>query len=244
MNKILVVIVSILLLVAISYSYYENTKTEVFLTGKVVVFDVENISQNVNNNEDIIYVSSKSIGTLTFVKPNGEFAALGHSISDINFSVEGECYEAKFNSIKKSTQNNPGTIVAGIRERSKIGDVSNQSYCGVFGTVDKISSHDSIKIETANRYTVEKGQAYLLINFDGKGIEEYEVEITRVNFLSRTKNITITVKSPELLAKTGGIVQGMSGTPIVQNGRLIGAINCVNVYNPTEAYGIFVDKLL
>jgi len=244
MNKILVVIVSILLLVAISYSYYENTKTEVFLTGKVVVFDVENISQNVNNNEDIIYVSSKSIGTLTFVKPNGEFAALGHSISDINFSVEGECYEATFNSIKKSTPNNPGTIVAGIRERSKIGDVSNQSYCGVFGTVDKISSHDSIKIETANRYTVEKGQAYLLINFDGKGIEEYEVEITRVNFLSRTKNITITVKSPELLAKTGGIVQGMSGTPIVQNGRLIGAINCVNVYNPTEAYGIFVDKLL
>ena len=244
MSKILIVIVSILLLVAINYSYYENTKTEVFLTGKVVVFDVENISQNVNNNDDIIYVSAKSIGTLTFIKPNGEFAALGHSISSSNFSVEGECYKAKFNSIKKSSQNNPGTIVAGICKKSKIGDVSNQSYCGVFGTVDKISSHESIKIETANRYTVEKGNAYLLIDFDGNGIKQYEIEITGINYLARTKNITITVKSPELLARTGGIVQGMSGTPIVQNGRLVGAVNCVNVYNPTEAYGIFVDKLL
>ena len=73
---------------------------------------------------------------------------------------------------------------------------------------------------------------------------KYEVEITGINYLSFTRNLKITVKSPALISKTGGVVQGMSGTPIVQNGKLIGAINAVNTENPINAYGVFIDKLL
>ena len=75
-------------------------------------------------------------------------------------------------------------------------------------------------------------------------MKQYEIEITGINFFSFTKNLKISVKSPELIEKTGGIVQGMSGSPIIQNGKLIGAVNCVNVNNPLEAYGVFVDKLI
>jgi len=242
MNKTFVVIVLIIFFVLI-YSYYANLTTMVLLSGKVIAFDVENIAENVDNNGKTVNVSSQSIGTLTFIKPNGEFAALGHSISDSS-GVEGQCYGISFNSIKKSTPNNPGRIIASLNKNSKIGYVSEQSYCGVFGTINKIGSCASQEIETANRFSIKKGTAYLLTNLDGSGLKEYEIEITGINYLSFTKNLKITVKSQELINKTGGIVQGMSGTPIVQNGKLVGAINCVNTDNPLIAYGIFVDKLI
>lgn len=243
MNKFLTIFAIILLLAFAYYSYYENTVTEVFVTGKLIAFDVNNPIEKSNNN-NIINASSKALGTMTFIKQNGDFAALGHSISSSSLGYNENCYEVNLDKIKKSTDYNPGSIVATANEKKKIGHVSMQSYCGVFGTIEDISQHKSIQISTANRLNVKKGTAYLLMNIDGKGIKKYEVEITGVNFFSLTKNFRIIVKSPELINKTGGIVQGMSGTPVVQNGKLIGAINSVNIQNTREAYGIFVDKLL
>ena len=101
-----------------------------------------------------------------------------------------------------------------------------------------------MSINTGNRFDIKNGIAYILINLDGQGLKKYEVEITETNYFASTQNIRIKVKSQELINLSGGIVQGMSGAPLVQNEKLIGAINCVNTNNSLDAYAIFIDKLL
>lgn len=242
LERNLMILGFIVLFIFMIYNYYDNKRTEVYLTGKVVGFNTENIIEDIQaKNSKSVNTSYKSIGTMTFIKSTGEYAALGHSMPGQNF---GECYEIQFEDIKKSTENNIGRIIADIDEESKIGYFSKNSSYGVFGTVDNISTHRYKRIQTASRYEIEKGTAYILIDFDGTGIKEYEIEIEEINHLSFTKNIRISVKSEELIRKTGGIVQGMSGTPIVQNGKLIGAVNCVDIDNPLQAHGIFIDKLI
>ena len=242
MKKTIIFFFLLVVLFYVNYMFYESQITEVFLSGKVVAFNLENIKTNTINTKTI-NTSSQTVGTMTFIKQNGNFAALGHSISDDEV-LEGECYNIEFETIQKGTTEKPGTIVAHIDKDSEIGHLSKQSYCGLFGSVDTVDTHDLQKIQTENRYNITKGTAYLLIDFDGSGMKQYEIEITGINFFSFTKNLKISVKSPELIEKTGGIVQGMSGSPIIQNGKLIGAVNCVNVNNPLEAYGVFVDKLI
>lgn len=244
-TKIKIVILILLFVIGgISGSYYESKVTEVYLAGKVVAFDLEDVSSNMVSSGLVVNASYQSIGTMTFIKQNGDFAALGHPITENVDTVEGECYEIQINSIQKSTKNRVGQIIAEVDEDSEIGNVYKQSNCGIFGTVDNISNNEYKKIQTENRYNVETGAAYILIDIDGTGLQEYEVEITGIDFFSYTKNLRISVTSQELIKKTGGIVQGMSGTPIVQNGKLIGAINSVDISSPTKAYGIFIDKLL
>lgn len=231
-----------LLFIFMIYNYYDNQVTEVYLTGKVVGFNTENIVENIQKQDSkSVNASYKSIGTMTFIKSTGEYAALGHSMPGYSF---GECYEIKYEGIRKSTESNIGRIIANLDEDSKIGYISKNSNYGVFGSIDNINTHEYRRIKTASRYEIQKGTACILIDFDGTGIKEYEIEIEKINHLSFKKNIKISVKSEELIKKSGGIVQGMSGTPIVQNGKLIGAVNCVEIDNPLQAYGIFIDKLI
>ena len=232
----------VILFLFMIFNYYDNKITEVYLTGKVVGFNTENIIEDMKTGDNkSIHASYKSVGTMTFIKSTGEYAAVGHSMPGYDF---GECYEIKIQDIKKGTESNTGRIIANLDEDSKIGYVSKNSSYGVFGTVDNIGTHEYKRIKTASRFEIEKGTAYILIDFDGTGIKEYEIEIEGINYLAFTKNINISVKSEELIRKTGGIVQGMSGTPIVQNGKLIGAVNCVDIDNPLQAHGIFIDKLI
>lgn len=241
MRKLLFVISLIAILLFFSYTYYESKRTEVFLVGDIVGFNIDVYDYS---NEPIINTSSGSVGTLTFIKSNYEFAALGHSIAHENLSSQVNCYNVEFKGIKISTKNNIGSIVATIDENSKLGYLAKNSNFGVFGTIENISDFDCKKISTQNRYNINKGLAYVLIDFDGTGLKEYEIEIMQLDYFSPTKNIKFIVKSQDLLQETGGIVSGMSGAPIIQNGMLIGAINSVNSMNPLDAYGIFIDKLI
>lgn len=243
MKKVLYVLGIIIILISISYSYYESKKTEVFLAGRVVGFDLEYNGAGIHNTKgNNLYTSSKTVGTMTFIKQNGEFAAVGHGITGKKSA--GECYSVNFENIQKSGANSVGKIVASIDSSSKIGNISKESSYGVFGTADNISTQRYKKIKTENRYNIKNGTAYILIDFDGTGIKQYEVQITGINYFAHTKNIKISVTSQELINKTGGIVQGMSGSPLVQNGMLIGAINSVDIENPQEGYAIFIDKLI
>lgn len=100
------------------------------------------------------------------------------------------------------------------------------------------------KIKTENRFNIKKGDAYILLDIDNSGLKKYDVQIDEINYLFSTQNIGIKVTSEALIKMSGGIVQGMSGAPLIQNGNLIGAINCVNINDPLDAYAIFIDKLL
>ncbi len=247
MKKFIISILIITIILVGMYNYYEGKTTEVLLSGRVIGFDIKNLDDNINNeNKKTTKTSSKSVGTMTFIKKDsGEFAALGHSISKkINeIELEGECYEIEFDHVKRAKQDEAGRIIAEIRDDEKIGELSNGNQYGIYGKIDTVNK-DYQTIETANRFDVKLGQAYILIDVDGRGVQKYEVKVKQINYLAQTQNIRIEVKSEELIKLSGGIVQGMSGAPLVQNGKLIGAVNCVNTNNSLDGYAIFIDKLV
>lgn len=196
------------------------------------------------------------IGTLTYIDSNGEFGALGHGISDgetgeLLHLNKGRIYDASVVGIKKGTSGKPGEIEAVLhygKEYEK-GSVVSNSKCGIFGQLDTVNLEDytsePIWLEVAYKQEIKKGKAYLISNISGK-YESYEIEIDSVTMepMEQNKGISYHVTDKRLLEKTGGIVQGMSGSPIVQNGKMIGAVTHVLVNNPTKGYGIFIELML
>lgn len=247
MKKIIIFLLMMITIFAIMYCYYEKKTTEVYLSGQVIGFDIRNINEELNNeNSEMTKTSSKSVGTMTFVKKDSnEFSALGHSISEgtKTINLEGDCYGIEFDYVKRARDNEAGRIIAQINEDEKIGELTSGNQYGIYGRVAS-DDKDYQLIETGNRFDIKRDKAYILLNVDGRGIQEYEVEIKKINYFSRIQNIRIEVKSEELIGLSGGIVQGMSGAPLVQNGKLIGAVNCVNTNNSLDAYAIFIDKLM
>lgn len=245
--KKVILLISLIIIMFGSYYYYEEKTTEVLLSGKVVGFDIANLDVNSSNKtQNLTQTSSKSVGTITFInEENKKFVALGHSISEDKNKIDlvGSCYQIEFDHIKKGEKDTAGRIIAEIKETEKIGYIDGGNDYGIYGKIE-IEEKQCKKIETANRFDISRGTAYLLINLDGKGIRKYEIEITDISYLSKNQNIRIKVKSEELIKLAGGIVQGMSGAPIIQNGKLVGAVNCVNTKNSLDAYAIFIDKLI
>lgn len=193
------------------------------------------------------------IGTLTYIDENG-FGALGHSINDNDtgkiFKVcDGALYFARLLNIVKPEEDKPGKL-EGVIDYSKggiIGRINNNCGCGVSGY---ITSYGAEKIDTSEWIPVAKeeqvnlGEAYILTAISGVK-EYYKVEITDLDInSSNNKNLEIKIIDDRLLEKTGGIVQGLSGTPIIQNGRLIGAITHVFVNDATRGYGIYIGNML
>lgn len=191
--------------------------------------------------------SSMKIGTITFIKPETrEFVALGHSTiknQSKKSKIIGSCYDIELEGIEKGTKEAIGSIVATSDKNNQIGYIYYDSNYGIFGKVEQIEKNYPI-VETACWYKVKKGNATILMDLEGKGLESYEVEIVEVNYLHKNKNIKLKVTDKKLIEKTGGIIQGMSGTPLLQNGKLIGAINYVSAQDPSIAYAIFIDKLI
>lgn len=167
--------------------------------------------------------SSRKIGTVTFIKEStNEFAALGHPTvkeNSKNVSVKGLCYDIKFEGIEKGTKEEVGNVVASIDKTNHIGYVYKDSNYGVFGKVEEINGEYE-KIETACWYSVKKGKANIIIAFDEKKPKSYEVEVIGINYINKNQNIKVKVTDPELIKKTGGIVQGMSGAPLIQNRKI------------------------
>lgn len=194
---------------------------------------------------------AQGIGTVTYIDENSQFGALGHGISDAKTGntlniQSGELYKTKIISIVKGTDGTPGEFIGTIdyRVQNKLGDISNNSRCGIFGSIssDVVSSYGLEPLSVGFSHDVHKGKAYIRMYYDGE-FKDYEVKITDLSYNS-DKNITFKVTSEELLELTNGVVQGMSGCPLIQDGKLIGAVTHVFVDDPANGYGIFIENML
>lgn len=188
------------------------------------------------------------IGTLTYIDPDTKvYGALGHEIIESTSSklVEvktGRIFESKVTSIRKSSTGNAGEKNAEFNYNHVYGDVRDNSNHGIFGVYNETTRTETIPVGKKEDVKIGKASIYTVLNGNTK--KEYEIEITNINEYSEIKNITFKITDEELLNKTGGIVQGMSGSPIVQDGKIIGAVTHVIVDNPVTGYGIFITSML
>lgn len=198
--------------------------------------------------------SAQGIGTLTYVDADGEFGALGHGVSDSDIGVrlelsEGALYRTDIIGITKGKRGVPGELTGIIRytDSNRLGSVTENTSAGIHGEVNAklMEQIDSTPIEIGLKQDVSVGPAQLYCNVDGQA-KYYDIEITDLDYDSQNvnKGITIQVTDKRLIALTGGIVQGMSGSPIIQNGRLVGAVTHVLVNDSTRGYGIFIEEML
>ena len=199
--------------------------------------------------------SAAGIGTLTFYEPStGYFAALGHGITDIDTGElldisDGEFITTKILSIIKGRGGEPGKIQGSIDEQIRIGTIYKNTNLGVYGIItDLIPTQIDMnkKMDVAMRNEIELGEAKILCSLDGEKPKEYEIEIEKIYINNNydNKSMLIKVTDNNLLEKTGGIIQGMSGSPIIQNGKFIGAVTNVLVNDPTKGYAVFGDLMI
>ena len=199
--------------------------------------------------------SAAGVGTVTFYEPSTQsFGALGHGITDIDTGdllniASGEFVTAKVLNIKKGEDGNPGKIQGTVEEQETIGEITKNTEFGIYGKIQDVSSLNidmSKEMEVAMREEIKTGKATILCSLDNQTVKEYEIEITKIyrdnNY--NNKSMEIKVTDDELIEKTGGIIQGMSGSPIIQNGKFIGAVTHVLVNSSTEGYAIFGDLML
>lgn len=193
--------------------------------------------------------STAGIGTMTFYdETSGRCAGLGHAVCDIDTGEilplgSGETVPAVITSVRKGQNDSPGELCGTLTAGEKSGEITDNCSCGLYAALD-------ILPDKANEYPlgfsneVQCGSAYIISTVDTDGPRRYSVEIESTDNHNRdNKNLVIRVTDKELIEKTGGIVQGMSGSPIIQNGKLIGAVTHVFVSDPTHGYGIFAETM-
>lgn len=197
--------------------------------------------------------SMAGIGTMTFYDPEaGVFGALGHGINDVDTALlmplsSGSIMYAEVSDVKKGTCGAPGELHGTFQVSRDMGDLYANTKSGIFGQLtDESLAAGAKPVEVAQRSDVKTGKATILSNIAGDKVEEYEVEITRVypQNDNDTRNLMLKVTDSRLLDATGGIVQGMSGSPILQDGKLVGAVTHVLVNDPTSGYGILAENML
>ena len=198
--------------------------------------------------------SASGVGTLTYVKQSDfRFGAVGHPIVDSslgeNFEVErGNIYKCRLVGIKKGEKNNPGEIKSSINlSDDSIGLADTNCKYGVYGNILNKGVIDASRTATlGGRLSVHLGDAKIYCNLDNEGVKAYDIKIIKANKQNSAddKSMTIKVTDKELLEKTGGIIQGMSGSPIVQNGKIVGAVTHVFVNDPTRGYGVYIDWMI
>lgn len=198
--------------------------------------------------------NTQGIGTLTFVDEKGNYGALGHGISDVDTGElleiqNGALYQAQILGIQKGAKGSPGELSGLIRyEPGKIiGSIETNSKNGIYGhfTGDRKSPISLKKMPVGYKQEVTEGEASILCCVEDE-VKEYQAEITKIdmNHSDTNKSFVIRVTDPKLLSVTGGIVQGMSGSPVLQNGKIIGAVTHVFVQDSTSGYGIFIENML
>ena len=226
---------------------------KVMRKDKVFNADVSPIKSIDDNNYKLglwVRDSTQGIGTITYYdKENNSFAALGHPINDVDTGEKmqidgGEILDAEILKAEKGQAGTPGALIGEIDFDKTIGYINSNEDNGVFGKLcDEIGG---IEMPIGYKNDVKRGNASIFVNLRGKIVEEYSIHIDSINKYNTndTKNFVLTITDKRLLAKTGGIVQGMSGCPVVQNGKLIGAVTHVFVNEPTKGYGIFVENMM
>lgn len=193
--------------------------------------------------------SITGIGTLTFIDPESNiYGALGHEITESNTSkiIEvrtGTIFKNSISSITESIDGKPGSKNAKFYYSNNYGDITKNTKYGIYGTY-KDDFNNLEKISIANKDEVKIGKAEIYTVIDGENIEKFDIEITKINENSDIKNITFDIIDEKLINSTGGVVQGMSGSPIVQNGKLVGAVTHVITDNVKSGYGLFIITML
>lgn len=194
--------------------------------------------------------STSGIGTVTFINPeNNAFGGLGHGICDsINGRViplsHGTVLDVKINGVLKGQVGKAGEL-RGIFNTKKIGTLSANSSCGVFGLLSTGLSCPENKMKLCFKENLKEGDAYIWCTLGDEKPQKYSVQISNIDISNNnTKNFKVKITDKNLLERTGGIVQGMSGSPIIQDGKIVGAITHVLINNPAEGYGIFIENML
>ena len=189
------------------------------------------------------------IGTVTFYDPgSGCFGTLGHGVSDpggeLLAMTEGIACPAGIQSIDRGRVGAPGQIRGILSDDAQTGTLSKNTPQGVFGTLNAAPAGEAIPVAAPGEITT--GSAVIRSTVDGTGTRDYSVEIVKIYPDSSPdgRNLLLKVTDPALLQTTGGIVQGMSGSPIIQDGKLVGAVTHVLVNDPTRGYGIFIENML
>ncbi len=243
----------------------EVTRTVEESDGKALIFFCK------RNNEDITFTvtpvksisagtykigiwikdSTAGIGTVTYIDPEtGEFGGLGHGICSSETGElmpirRGIVSEVKISGIDKGEVGSPGEL-KGYFSSGKIGIVTKNSDEGVFGIFTNVKRNPQYTspITVASKDETKTGKATVLCTLSSNEIQEFDIEIICDNSDANAKSFAVVATDPDLIAETGGIVQGMSGSPIIQDGKLIGAVTHVLVNDPTHGYGIFIENML
>ena len=227
--------------------------TKVYPGGQPIDIYVESGQCDILDNGEKVYKNCQGIGTLTYTTDT-QYAALGHGIYDEKGDLfpiaKGEIYQSTLQSIVKGKKGKPGELVGNVNmdTTDKIGSIIKNSKYGIFGTLNKgiCQQEEERAFPLASDFSeIEKGEAVIRSWVSGEP-KYYHIQILKTN--AKIENgdmgMMIQVTDKELLKITGGIVQGMSGSPIVQNGKLVGAVTHVLVNDPTRGYGTFIENML
>ena len=186
------------------------------------------------------------VGTLTYIDPGTMmYGALGHEIIDRNTKTivdidDGKIFKSSVTGITKSTNGNPGSKNALYYNDVVYGNINKNTHSGIFGNFS--ANTDNLKLYKVSNPVL--GDAKILTVIDSDTIKEYSINITKINDFKETKNILFDITDTELLNKTGGLVQGMSGSPIIQGDNIVGSVTHVVVDNPEKGYGIYITNML
>lgn len=244
-----------------SASQLTKTLSEDFATYNVTVLrGGETIQLNLTPSIDkntgkkklglLVKDSLNGIGTVTYIdKTNNKFGSLGHPVSDEAgnvMSINGGCiYGCSIYDVKRGLRGNPGELKGFFDNSNMFGVIKANTKCGIFGDISKdfsVSNLTKVKKGSVSDATI--GKAYIYSTLHGDTCEKYEISIVKVDANNKdNRNFVIKISDKRILDRAGGIVQGMSGSPIVQNGKLIGAVTHVFVNDPTRGYGISIDNM-
>lgn len=194
--------------------------------------------------------SMAGIGTVTFYDPaSGVFGALGHGITDTDTGLlmplgDGSVMHASVKAVKQGSPGEPGELKGNFDLAHDLGGLHANTERGVFGEMEPCTLTEGVAVPVAKAGDVHVGDASILANVSGDQVTAFDVQILRILDPDGVQNLLLQVTDPVLIAQTGGIVQGMSGSPILQDGRIVGAVTHVMVNEPTKGYGILIENML
>lgn len=242
---------------SVNESKGENLKITYSSEGEIKVANIKPGKSNEGEYKLGLWVrdAAAGVGTISFYEPSTKtFAALGHGIQDVDTEKlitisNGEIVTANIIDIRKGKKGKPGEIRGNISSGKEIGEISKNTAFGIYGKLNDtitLNLNEADAIEVASRDEITTGPAKIICTLQDNKKEEYNVEIQRIdrNNNENNKSMLLKVIDKDLIEKTGGIIQGMSGSPIVQNGKFIGAVTHVLVNEPTMGYGVFADIMI
>ncbi|NLP26278.1 MAG: SpoIVB peptidase [Clostridiales bacterium] len=237
----------------ISESDGNSVNVQINRDGRDITFELQPVFSEYSRTYQVgmwVRDSTAGIGTMTFHEPSsGSFGGLGHPICDIDTGgvipiSSGEIVNVQINNVKKGYEGIPGELQGSFISGDAIGILSKNNEYGVFGNLFT-QSDTSKAMPMGLKQDVEVGEATILTTVEGTIPKEYNISIEKIDYRNNdtAKNMIIRITDEELLDKTGGIVQGMSGSPIIQNGKLVGAVTHVFVNDPAKGYGVFTENM-